>query len=60
MLRLAHNRLTTLEGLGRATQLEVLDISNNAIKDLAGVGGSVKRKSYTGRCVGGGRRIISF
>ena len=36
VLRLAHNQLPSLEGLGRATQLEVLDVSNNRIKDLAG------------------------
>lgn len=36
VLRLAHNQLSSLEGLGQATQLEVLDATGNSIRDLAG------------------------
>ena len=37
VLKLSYNQLTSLEGLGRTTTgLESLDVSGNAIKDLAG------------------------
>jgi Leucine-rich repeat (LRR) protein len=36
VLRLAYNKLHSLEGLGHATQLEVLDVTGNRIKDLTG------------------------
>ena len=36
VLRLAHNQLSSLEGLGQATQLEVLDATGNSLRNLAG------------------------